>query len=165
MQDASQVQWDPIVIDYHLPWESRLLILYLVVVVAMALMKSASILRTLYFSKRGPLQMRDDFLFAWERCSNKVRSIKRTVFVTLLWTAFAVATLLTENFKILMEHKAFGPAAFVGTTVEAVTLLTFSILVCAVLFSISASYEGVLLRRRELWNRARSTMEGQRSKG
>ena len=51
MQEGPQIGWDPISINYHLPWASRLLVLYLLVVVTVSLAKSAGVLRTLWPSK------------------------------------------------------------------------------------------------------------------
>jgi predicted DCC family thiol-disulfide oxidoreductase YuxK len=53
MQEVSQVGWDPVSINYHLPWASKLLILYLLVVSAILLVKSAAVLRLLRSLPRG----------------------------------------------------------------------------------------------------------------
>jgi hypothetical protein len=110
-------QWDPISINYHLPWASRLLIIYLLAVIIIALVKSASILRALNFLKWRSLRQShaDDLLLVWKKCSNRVQSIKKLVVVTLLWTALVVTILLKESLGGLVEGRVFGPAAFVGS--------------------------------------------------
>jgi hypothetical protein len=168
MQEGSQIGWDPIAINYHLPWGSRLLILYFLVVVTVSLVKSSSVLRTLWLSKRSsslrPSSPEDEFVRAWEMCSNKVQSIKRWVFVTLFWTVLVAVMLLRNNLLILTEQKRLWPGAFFGSTVEMLTIFALGILVCAVLYTACAFYEGALLRKRESWNSARPSIENRQSK-
>jgi hypothetical protein len=162
MQPPPQVGWDPISINSHLPWASKLLILYLLVVVVLSLVKSASVLRMLWsfsrFSRQQP-RRGDEFLHVWEACSNKIQSMKRLVFITLLWTVF-VATLLVRTSLIqIAEQKAFGPGALIGSIVEVLTMFARGILVCAVLYAACALFEGALLRGRESWSHARANTE------
>ena len=167
MQEGSQIGWDPISINYHLPWGSRLFILYLLVVVTVSLVKSSSVLRTFWLSKRGSLRpstFEDEFVLAWERCLNKVQSIKRWVFVTLFWTVLVVAMLLRANLLILTAQKRLWPGEFFGSMVEVLTIFALGIFVCAVLYTTCAFYEAALLRRRELWNSARLSIENRQSK-
>ena len=162
MQEGPQIGWDPISINYHLPLASRLLILYLLVVVTVSLVKSASVLRTLWPSKHcslRPSSAENEFAQAWETCSNVVQAIKRWVFVTLFWTVLVAAMLLRNNLMILVEQKMFWPGAFFGSTVGMLTIFALSILVCALLYTACAFYEGALLRRRESWNCARASIE------
>ncbi|HKV79912.1 MAG TPA: hypothetical protein VJP02_17315 [Candidatus Sulfotelmatobacter sp.] len=153
---------DPLSINYQLPWESRLLILYLLVVVAVSFVKSASMLRTLWLSKHSSLQQSSaehEFMAAWERCSNKVQSIKRWVFVTLFWTVLVAATLLRNEFMYFTEQKIFWTGAFFVPTAEVLTTFALGMLVCAVLYTVCALFDGALLRKRESWNSARSGNE------
>lgn len=168
MQESLQIGWDPMSVDYHMPWASKLLILYLLVVVTAALVKSVSMLRILWFSRRGPLRLprtEHEFMLAWEKCSNKVQSMKRLVFVTLLWTILIAVFLLRSDVQIFAEQKVFGPGAFFGTAAADLTVLALGLLVCAVLYTACAFYEGALLRRRESWNGTLANFEGQQSKG
>lgn len=168
MQEGTQIGWDPISINYHLPWGSRLFILYLMLVVTVSVVKSSSVLRTLWFSKRGslrPSSPEGNFVQAWESCSNKVQSIKRWIFVTLFWTVLVAAMLLRNNFLIVTEQKRLWPGAFYGSTAEMLTIFALGILVCAVLYTACAFYEGALERRKESRNNVRPTIENSRSKG
>ena len=147
---------------------SRLFILYLLVVVTVSLVKSASVLRILWLSKPGSLQpssTESEFVLAWERCSNKVQSIKRWVFVTLFWTVLVAAVPLRDNFMYFAEQKMLWPGAFFISMVETLTIFVIGILVCAALYTTCAIYEGALLRRRESWNQVRSSIEDRQSKG
>lgn len=152
MQEGAQIGWDPISINYHLPWGSRLFILYLAGVVTVSVVKSSSVLRTLWFSKRGslrPSSPEDEFVQAWESCSNKVHSIKRWIFVTLFWTVLVALMLLRNNFVIVSEQKRLWPGAFYGSTAEMLTIFALGIFVCTVLYMACAFYEGALERRKE----------------
>jgi len=168
IQEAQPIGLDPLSIDYQMPWASRLLILYLLAVVTVSLVKSASVLRTLWLSKDGSLlqsSTEDEFALAWERCSNKVQSIKRWVFVTLFWTVLVAAMLLRNDFIFFTQQKMFWSGAFFVPAIEDLTIFVLGILVCSVLYTTCALYEGALLRRREAWNRARSSIENRQSKG
>lgn len=152
MQEGTQIGWDPTSINYHLPWGSRLFILYLLVVVTVSVVKSSRVLRTLWFSKRGSLQPSSpdaEFVQAWESCSNKVHSIKRWIFVTLFCTVLVAVMLLRNNFLVVTEQKRLWPAAFYGSTAEMLTIFALGIFVCAVLYMACAVYEGALERRKE----------------
>jgi hypothetical protein len=159
MQEGVQVGWDPVSLNYHLPWGSRLLILYLLAVVTVSAVKSSSILQFLWFSKRNslrPSSPENEFVQAWESCSNKVQSIKRWTIVSLFWTVFVSAMLLRINFLMVVEQKRFWLGAFYGYTVEILTIFALGILVCAVLYTECAFCEEALLRRRESWRRSRA---------
>ena len=167
MQQIPQVGWDRIAIDYRPPLALKLLVLYLLVVVLLSLVKSAGVLRMLWSLTRHS-RTRDSrqrprighrFLHVWKTCSNKIQSLKRLVFITLLWTVL-VASLLLRNVLIrTTEQKAFGPAAISGSLAEVTTAFALGILVCAVLYSASAFYEGTLLRSREKWTHSRTNTE------
>jgi hypothetical protein len=153
MQEGAQVGWDPISINYQPPWASKLLILYLLMVVTISVVKSASVLRILWYSRRGSLlspSSDDEFLLAWETCSNKIQSIKNLVYITLLWTVLVAVLLLRSTFMRLVEQKVFGPAVFSGNIAEVLTVLAIGIIVSAVLYAACSFYEGVLLHRKNI---------------
>ncbi|HTS36651.1 MAG TPA: hypothetical protein VMH04_13335 [Candidatus Solibacter sp.] len=149
MQEGPSMVLDPLSIDRQMPWESRLLILYLTVVVIVSLVKSASVLRALYFSK--PLRQPntdEEFVLAWDRCSNKVHSVKRWVIVTVFWTILVTAMLLRDEFVFLTEQKALWSGALLFPTVEVLTVFVFGILVCAALYTVCAVLEGALCKQK-----------------
>jgi hypothetical protein len=163
MQETPQVGWDPISINYHLPLASKLLILYLGVVVTVSLMKSVSVLRMLWsftLDSGRTTSSEDEFLYAWETCSNRIQSMQRLIFITLFWTILVATLLLRNTLTLIVEQKVVGPAALGGGVVEVLTVFALGILACAVLYSACAFYEGALLRRRESWNHARATRGG-----
>jgi hypothetical protein len=162
MQEAPQIGWDPISINYQPPWASKLFVLYLLVVVAISLVKYAGLLRQFWSLTSGSLQesrSENESRYTWEACSNRIQSIKRLVFVTLLLTVLVSAFLLRATLMRIVEQKAFGPAALGGGIVEVLTVFALGILVCAVLYTACALYEGMLLRGRTTRNRLLSDAE------
>jgi hypothetical protein len=91
----------------------------------------------------------DEPLYAWETCSNKIQSMRRLVFVTLLLTVLISAQLLRASLMQLVAQKAFGIAAVNGSIVEALTMFVLGSLVCTVIYSACALYEGALSRRKD----------------
>ncbi len=85
MQEAPQVGWDPISINYQLPWASKLFVMYLLVVVTISLLKSEA--HQFWFLTRSSmlrrLQSENESTLHGKLCSNRIQSIKRLVFVTL----------------------------------------------------------------------------------
>ena len=150
------VGWDPITIDHHLPFMSRLLMLYLLVVAVVWIVRSVNVLRILWSSKRGPLSLPtigDEFLERCRICSNKIQSMKRLALVTLLWTVL-VATLQLRSILVwFVMEKASLPAALGGGVLDALDIFIPGILVAAVLYSASVLYAGALQRAKESWNR------------
>jgi len=168
MQGARPLTLDPLSVSYQMPWESRLLILYLLIVVTVSIVRSVSVLRILWSSSHGSLQpsrSEDEFVLAWDRCSSKVQSIKRWVFVTLFWTVLVAAMLLRTEFIFFTEQKVFWTGAFFVPTIDVLTVFVLGIPVATVLYTACALYEAALLRRRESWDGARPSAETRKSKG
>jgi hypothetical protein len=55
MQETSQIGWDPMSIEYRPPWEHKIFVLYLILIVVVSLVKSASLTRQLWSIARVPL--------------------------------------------------------------------------------------------------------------
>ena len=160
MQEGTPMGLDPLSISYQMPWEARLFILYLLVIVTTSLVKSARVVHILWLSKRSSLKKSStegEFALAWERCSNKVQSVKRWVFVTLLWTVLVAAMLLRREFMFFIAQKMFWSGAFFQPTAEVLTVFVLGILVCAALYTTCTLCEGALLGRRESWKQGRSS--------
>ena len=160
MQNAPQVRWDNI--DVIVPWPHKLFVLYVVVIVAISVVKSASVLRHLLPFRGSSLQTSksdNDFLRAWEECSNKIQSMKRIVVVTLLLSLLIPAYLLVNDLAIFAKEKVFGPAAFLGTVSEVLTVFALGILASTVIYSACAFLEGALVRRVESWRCPRGAKE------
>jgi hypothetical protein len=159
MQDAPQVGWD---IDVQLPWPHRLFVLYVFVVVAISAVKSASVLRQLLPFTGSSLRTQksdNDFLRAWEKCSNRIQSMKRIVVITLLLSLLTPAYLLRNDLAIFAKEKVFGPGAFLSTMSEVLTVFALGILACTVIYAACAFLEGALVRRVESWRYSRGANE------
>jgi hypothetical protein len=141
MQEAPQVGWDPIAINYRPPWASRLFLLYLLLVVAISLVKSASVLRDF---RRG----------SWEICSARIQSMRRLVFFTLLLSVLVADQLLRVALMQIAAQRFFGPAALAGGVAEALTVFALGVLTCTALYAGCGLCEGILLHRRAAWNRS-----------
>jgi len=170
MQEAppvGSVGWDPISVNYHLPWASKLLILYLLVVAVISLVKSAGIVRLLWSlspdSARAP-RVETEFVYTWETCSNKIQSIKRLVFTTILLIVL-ITTLLLRASLLHVVQKDFGLAALSGSIVEVLTVFAIGVLACAVIYAACALCEGTLSRRRTSWNRSAANTVDRLPKG
>jgi hypothetical protein len=151
MQETPQVGWDPIAINHQLPWASKLFLLYLLLVVAISFVKSASVLRDF---RRG----------SWETCSARIQSMRRLVFFTLLLSVLVAAELLRVTLMQIAAQRFFGRAALAGGLAEALTVFALGILVCTALYAGCGLCEGTLLRRRAAWNHSFAEARNQPSK-
>ena len=155
MQETGQVGWDPISVNHQLPLAAKLLILYLLVVGAISIVKSAAVLRLLWSLSRDPLgapKTGRNLPYTAEVCSNKIQSMRRLVFITLFLTVLVTAMLLRASLMQIAVQASIGIAALSGGVVEALTVFALGIFVCTVLYAACALYEGVLSRRKTLWN-------------
>ncbi len=156
-----QMPVDTMAIDYRPPWESRLFVLYLIVVGATALVRSISVVRHLWSSRRVSAQKsvetgegaERELLFAWEVCLSKVHSIKRMVFLTLLLSVLVAVYEVRNIFSEIALKQLLGPSAVSGSVSEVLTLFWLGVLVSALLYAACAYYEGALAHRRSFWNR------------
>jgi hypothetical protein len=86
MQEAP-VGWDPISVNRQPPLIAMLLVLYLLVVATISIVKSAAVLRLLWsLSGDRATRLGNNLVYVTETCSNKIQSMRRLVFVTLLLT-------------------------------------------------------------------------------
>ena len=163
MQEVGRVGWDPISVNHHLPWASKLLILYLLVVVATSIVKSTAVLRLLWSLSHNPVRVSREYV--WEMCSNKIRSLRQLVFVTLLLTVLVTTMLVRASLMQIAVKEVVGIAAFSGGVAEVLTVFVLGILVCTVIYAVCALYEGVLSRRRSVWNQSTATTRDRQPKG
>ena len=151
MQNAPQVAWDNL--DVIVPWPHRLFVFYVVVVVVISAVKSASALRQLLLrgsSLRAP-KSDDDFLRTWEKCSNRIQSMKRIVVTTLLLSFLIPAYMLLNGLENFAHEKVFSPGAFLGIMIEVLTVFVLGILACTLIYATCVFLEEALVRRIESW--------------
>jgi hypothetical protein len=154
-----QMPVDGMSICYRVPWESRLFVLYLMVVVATALVRSISVVRHLWsFRRVSTLKSVEtgegaerEHLFAWEVCLSKVRSIKRLVFLTLLFSVLVAAYQVSNILSEIAFKQLLGPYAASGSLSEVLTIFSLGVLVSTLLYAACAYYEGALAHRRSFW--------------
>ena len=149
------VQFDSAAINYQPPFVSRILILYLIVVTVVWVVRSLSVLRVLWAFRRAPFEMKggDELLDSYQVCSNRVQSMKRLAFVTLLWTVLVATLQLRSNLAWVVSVKAFLPAGLVGGVLEAIDISVPGIAAAAVLYSASVLYAGAMQRAKKSWDR------------
>ena len=70
-----------------------------------------------------------------------------------------------KRFQIVYGAKDVLTGAFFVPAIEVLTIFVLSILVCAVLYTACALYDDALVRRRESWKGARSSIENRPLKG
>lgn len=168
MQEIPQVGWDPISINYHPPWEYKLLILYLLVVAVISLAKFAAVLRLLWSLRNASVRLPEsegDVLYSWETCSNKIQSMKRLVFVTLFVTILLAAVCFRDGLMELAVQKAFGIAFVSGGIVEVLNMFVLGVFVCTVIYAACALCEGALSRRMTRWNHSATNTVSRPTKG
>ena len=147
MQEEGAVGWDP-VSEYRLPWEGKLLVLYLVAVLVVLLVRSIQILhqvRTLRLAG-------DRFLYVWEMCMARVASMKRLALLTLLVSSLTAVALSVRFLARIQQIHAAWSGAVAGGISEILAFFELGLFVCAALYAVSTFYEGMLARRRVSWN-------------
>jgi hypothetical protein len=160
MQEGS-VGWDPISVDHQLPWQSKLFLLYLLIMIVMSILRLGGLIRQLWWpradsSKHSSAAGRSGPEFrplgAWDACSYKIEAMKRSVLLTFLLSVLVAADQTRTMLSTFADQKVTGPAAFCGGMTEVLTVFAVGILVCAAIYAVSTFCEGVLARRRMLGN-------------
>ncbi|MBI3474581.1 MAG: hypothetical protein HY010_02530 [Acidobacteria bacterium] len=162
MQETN-VAWDPIIVDRQMPWQNKLFVLYLLLVLGISIIRSVGMARQLWLggllskSKKPPDA---SFLYAYEMCASKAVGIKRMAVLTLI-LAFVMLTDGVTNILVgIAQEKQFWLAAAAGGLAEVGVMVTLGLLVGAVLYGLSSWCEGILARRRALWVYSRSNDHG-----
>lgn len=149
MQETS-VGWDPAYIDRAQPLPEKLFVLYCLVVLLVAIGRSANLARQLWFT--GELSKHKEkseikFDYVWNLCKAKVAGMRKLVGLTGLLTLLVFALGTTNILIGISTEKSVGIAALAGAASELSVLVTIGVFVCSVLYAFGAFYEGVLARR------------------
>jgi hypothetical protein len=148
MQQSGQVAWDPASIDKWTPWESKLLILYLVIVLGISVVKIAKLVRYFWFSSSSPSETEPlDARIARNRARGRITSLRRLSVLTLLVSLFGGALGAIRDCSWAAMEKVTGPAVIFGTLAEELTLLALGLGVCVFLYATAMLWEGLLRRR------------------
>jgi hypothetical protein len=154
------VGWDPAVIDRQMPWQSRFFLVYLLFVIGISLVRTASMVRHLWLlrclaSGRAVTASESEtgakFLRLYDACSAKVRSTERSVVLTFLLCVLMAADQTRSLFAGAALEKYTGSAYLFASVAEVLTAFAIGVLVCAVLYAVCDFVQGALTRRRDLW--------------
>jgi hypothetical protein len=159
MQNQS-VGLDPIVIDHQIPWQSRLFLVYLLFLIVISVIRTASLVRNLWLlgslssrEKGGPdhTQLRTTFLGVYDTCSAKVRSIERSVVLTFLLCVLTAADQTRAVLASVAVEKHTSSVLLSASAAEVLTVFVIGVLVCASLYALCDFCQGTLSRRRVRW--------------
>lgn len=154
MQEGT-VGWDPISVRPVFSWQERVFILYCLLVIGIAVVRSINLARQLWFGGalvKGKDISHSHFQFMWATCSSKVVGMKRLSAFTIMCTVLTFADRATNFLAGVATEKQIGIAALAGTWAQIGRFAVLGLMVCALLYGLAALYEGVLARRIALWN-------------
>lgn len=146
MQEGT-IGWDPIG-EYRLPWQGKLLVLYLLIVTAVLVARSIMLVGDIRALHTG----NDKFTHIWEMTMARVASMKRLALLTLLLSVLCTVNSAVHVLVKIQEMHSAGPGAIAGATSEVLTLFELGLFVCTALYAVASLYEGALARRRASWN-------------
>ena len=158
MQEQS-VGWDPITICRTPPLYEKVFVLYCLINLGFAIVRSVRLARVLWFGgllsrKREPL----DAQFEYVRDLSKARlaGMKRLALFTLLLTFLVFAYGARSTLTAIRLEKSVGIAAVSGGLADVGTLVIMGGLIATVLYGVASLYDGVLARRRASWKLSRA---------
>ena len=152
MRQLADVGWDPISVNHQLPLLSKLFVLYLIILTALTLVRSAVLIRdlrslgTVVRCEPQPHQGAE-FTSVWDDCWAKLQAMKRSVVLTFLLAVLVAANQARTNFVSVAVVKATGIASLSGGIAELFGVFTLGILACVAIYAIYALGESVLIRR------------------
>ena len=157
MQDGT-VGWDPISVRPVFSWQERVFVLYCLLVVGVAVVRSISLARQLWFGgllAKGTDVSHARFRFVWEICNSKVVGMRRLAAFTALSTFLLFADRVTNFLRWTAIEKQIGIAAASGTGAQIGAFVVLGLVDCAVLYACAEFYEGALARRMAHWTLSR----------
>ena len=158
MQD--QVGWDPIAINRQMPWQSRLFLFYLLFVIGVSLVRTASMVRHLWLLRSlSSLESRrtdesepgTKFFRLYDACSAKLRSMERSVVLTFLLCVLMAADQTRAMLAGVALEKYTGIAYLSSSIAEVLAVFSIGVLVCTMLYAFCDFVQGALTRRRAAW--------------
>jgi len=172
MQDTS-AGFD-LAMEYHLPWEQRLLILYLLVVLLFALVRAVRLTWTLHqtwrITKSESSQShslptaRAKFLHDWRWYVIKVESLRKAAVMTFLLSVLAFLYTAVNGLRELSVQRQIGMGALGGEGAELLTSFAVAVAVCTILYAAYGFLEGAMARKKAAWDDLQSLREGDPTK-
>jgi len=145
MQEGTPVQWDPIIYEGHLPWYTRLFVIYLVVMLLVACFRGIGMIWHLRSLRKGAPEANGSWL-AWDLCHARTLSMKNWSAMTFLFSFFVSSWTLADTLHGISMEKVTATTFLAGATGEALTTFCFGMLVCAILYAVAFFYENLLMR-------------------
>lgn len=139
VQEDAQVGWVPVAISYSLPWQAKLLILYLAFVSVWTIAKMIWVYR---------LTLRAPTARGLEVCAAKLRWVRRWVVLTVLFAAVACADLTAEFFRQMSAQKVSSPGLIFATFSELFTIFATAMVVSTVIYALAMWCESRLEKHR-----------------
>lgn len=124
--------------------------LYLLAVVALSIVRLASLIRQLWLLRQdspgkaeraldttdlNQAELERNFFTRWDSCSVRIQSMKRSVVLTFLLSLLAAADQTRALLVSTAVEKITAFAAIAGGLAEALEMLVLGILVCAVIYA------------------------------
>ena len=144
MQDEG-IGWDPIV-DRVMPWQSKLLVLFLALVAVVVIVKLIKAL--LASQKRWRAESEELALMLWSSATFLLTSVKKWLKLALLVTGFATANVGAERARELSFSKIGSPGVVHAGIAEVLVLLQLGLLVVVLGYAGCMGCEWLLNRRR-----------------
>lgn len=162
------VGWQPMY-EGHLPWFTKVFVLYLALVLLVSVFRAVSLMRWLRWlrwlhkaqkevqtqlgaasprTSSRPEAAGGSFQALWEFCYAKVALIKNLSMLTFLLSLLVFAWSTTRILQGAAVQKVTGLNFLAGAMAEVLTTFSLGIIVCAVLYTFAIFYEGVLVRRK-----------------
>ena len=125
LQEDAQVGWDPVAINYHLPWQSKLLVVYLVFVSVWTLAKMIWVFRQTF---RDPIPRK------LQVCEAELQFVRRWVVLTVLLAIAACADIAAGFSAQISMSKAVGAGLLAAYLQEVFSVLGIAMVTSAVLY-------------------------------
>lgn len=142
-------QWDPIAINHVLPWEDRLLILYLLFTCIFLIVRAVQITLFLWVSRKAVPESSPNSNYSRGLALASVRgmSLRRAAVLTILLSLLTLTLSVVNGLRDAITEKFLGWGAL-GIFSEALGTFAGGLAVCAALYASYAMLEGKLSRRR-----------------
>jgi hypothetical protein len=146
MQEGGQVGWDPISINRVLPWQSRVVMVYLFVVLLIGLVKATRLIHFWLSNSRAPRVHGHEPFAGTLIAEHRVKSLRRLAFLSLLVSLLGVAWVTSQYCAVASMEKITGPAMIFGVLAEELTTLSMGLGVSIFLYAMAMLCERLLVR-------------------
>jgi len=145
MQESTTIQWEAVP-EGHLPWSTRLFVIYLAVVLIVWCFGVVRMLWQFRSLRQANLEAGGSSWLAWNSCHARVVSMKNWSALTFLLSFLVFAWNMTETLHGISAQKVTETAFLAGTTAEILMTFCFGMLVCVILYAVAFFWEALLSR-------------------